>query len=290
MISQIERLDQKVLRVEIDAESKPGWEFWMPVTSDRHHDNTLSRHDIIKYHQDLSQERNGRGLDVGDFFCLMQGKGDPRSDIRQRRKSFDSQAYVNQIVKEAADYYAPYAHNFTTVSPGNHEWQYLDRHGVDVLELFTDRIHNLTGHRIHVNPMQGWYKLRFHYQSTHKQSFNIAYHHGYGGGGPVTKDMIQANRILAYTENADIVLFGHTHDSWYSKVVRNRVDDQAGGKGQLRRLCHVIKIGSYKEEDQNDGWSVLKGHPPKPTGGWWLRFYWFRERVRLQVIAMEEYE
>jgi hypothetical protein len=49
-----------------------------------------------------------------------------------------------------------------------------------------------------------------------------------------------------------------------------------------------IKMATYKEEygDGYGGWHVETGKPPKPLGGWWLRFYWDRseERVQYEVI------
>jgi len=39
-----------------------------------------------------------------------------------------------------------------------------------------------------------------------------------------------------------------------------------------------IKVGGYKEEftDGYGGWHVERGGPPKPTGAYWIRFYFDR--------------
>lgn len=287
-ISNVERTDEGVIRIDVDACSDPSWEFWLGVTSDRHHDNGYCRRDAEKYHLDLGVERGAAFIDVGDWLCLMQGKGDPRSDRRQIAKAQERrQDYFDSVIEEASTFFGPYAPNLLAASPGNHEWQYGDRHGTNATERFAERIKWETGHKMWTNPLQGWYKVRFHYQSTHTQAFNFLYHHGYGGGGPVTGDMIQANRLLAANENADFILFGHTHDAWHRVFSRTWLNDN--GVAQERNTS-VIKIGGYKDEHKSgSSWANLKGHPAKPIGGYWIRFYFNRGAIRYQVSRMEDY-
>ena len=95
-------------------------------------------------------------------------------------------------------------------------------------------------------------------------------HHGYGGGGPVTKDVIQANRQGVFLEGVDIVATGHTHDQWVMHQPTVRYNRQFDIEHRTR--LHV-KCGTYKDawDDGNGGWEITKGHPPKPTGGMWLK-------------------
>jgi hypothetical protein len=65
------------------------------------------------------------------------------------------------------------------------------------------------------NTYQGWVKFQFNFFSTHRQSFNLRYTHGYAGGGPVTKDAIQANRQMVFLDGVDFLVSGHTHDAWH---------------------------------------------------------------------------
>ena len=93
--------------------------------------------------------------------------------------------------------------------------------------------------------------------------------HGYGGGGPVTKDMIQRNRQLAYVDNADVQISGHTHDSWITTDMKVSVD-YAGRV--VQRPVLTAKLPSYKDEYKTGigGWHVATGKPPKPVGAMWL--------------------
>ena len=89
-----------------------------------------------------------------------------------------------------------------------------------------------------------------------------------GGGGPVTKDTIQASRKAVYLPDADIIVSGHTHDRWIFPITRTRLKDN--GEQILRDQVH-LKIGTYKDEfTHGGGWAVEKGMPPKSMGGVWL--------------------
>ena len=116
----------------------------------------------------------------------------------------------------------------------------------------------------------------------------LRYSHGYGGGGPVTRDVIQSARQAVYLGGADIVVSGHTHDAWELPIMREQLDHL--GKPQLDEMV-FLKIPGYKDEfSSGNGWAVEKGMPPKPKGAFWVRFYIdYRrnekhdERIRFEV-------
>jgi Rieske Fe-S protein len=56
------------------------------------------------------------------------------------------------------------------------------------------------------------------------------------------------------------------------------------GKPRQREILG-IKCPSYKDayDDGAAGWEVSKGHPPKPLGAWWLRFYWNDDILSVDV-------
>lgn len=107
------------------------------------------------------------------------------------------------------------------------------------------------------------------------QSYKLWYFHGSGGGGPVTRGVIQTNRQAVYVADADFVLTGHTHDSFSLPIQRIKLN-QKDIIEQFRQTH--IKTGGYKEEftDGYGGWHVERGGPPKPTGAYWIRFYFDR--------------
>jgi hypothetical protein len=101
----------------------------------------------------------------------------------------------------------------------------------------------------------------------------LYWHHGHGGGGPVTKGVIQTARRSASVE-ADIFVSGHIHEAWaVENVVATLLDS---GRVSLKTQTH-IQLPTYKQEyAMNGGFHIEKGRPPKPLGAYWLTFYYDR--------------
>lgn len=80
--------------------------------------------------------------------------------------------------------------------------------------------------------------------------------------------------------DADIILSGHTHDSWVREVARIRLNRDGSQRHDIQ--TH-IKLPSYKDDygDGFSGWAATKGMPPKPSGAVWLEFYWCRTKKRI---------
>ena len=258
------------------------WEWWCLLRGDVHWDNPKCRRDVEKRHLDLAKERGAGILDVGDLFCLMQGKYDPRaskSDIRAEHQTGD---YLDAVVRTAVDYYEPYADNFIGILDGNHNTSVLKRQETDVLGRFVEGLNERAGSDVVRLGYSGWVKFRFR-RDTQRVSRNLWAIHGYGGGGPVTKDMIQSNRQLAYVRSADIMVSGHTHDSWVMQSPGLWLRDSGVVE---QRTTHVVKVPTYKEEygAGEKGWHVETGKPPKPIGCVWLRWYWARGMVQVDVV------
>jgi hypothetical protein len=135
----------------------------------------------------------------------MQGKYDPRGSKAGIRPEHNVANYLDKIVDDAIDYFKPYAQNIMYVSPGNHESSLLKRQETDIIYRFTQGVGCLTG------AYSGWVLFNV-VRGTSTRIVNMSYHHGYGGGGPVTKDVIQASRKAVYLPDADIVVSGHCFD------------------------------------------------------------------------------
>jgi hypothetical protein len=126
----------------------------------------------------------------------------------------------------------------------------------------------------------GWVRFQFS-RGEYQQSVRLWYHHGYGGGGPVTRGVIQTNRRAVYVE-ADIIASGHTHDEWIVPIQRIRLNKS--NQVEHTRQLHISTPG-YKDEyaDGNGGWHIERGGPPKPTGAVWLRFYYHAEEIHVEA-------
>lgn len=247
------------------------WEQWYLLRSDAHHDNLHADHRLEKRHLDLALERNAGILDFGDLFCAMQGKWDKRADVDQLRPELVSAKYLDRLVDYNADFYAPYAKNWLLLSRGNHETSIRRHHETDLTERLAERLRLAGSPGVEVGSYAGWVRFKFVRGTRSSRSRILRYSHGYGGGGPVTRDVIQSARQAVYLGGADIVVSGHTHDAWELPIMR----EQLGHCGQpvLDEMV-FLKIPGYKDEfSSGNGWAVEKGMPPKPKGAFWVRFY-----------------
>lgn len=260
--------------VRFVTDGRTNWEQWFLLSSDRHHDNAHTNWDLEKRHLEEAVTKNAGILDFGDLFCAMQGKYDHRADTKQCRPEHKEGRYLDSLVETAADFYSPYQAHWLFMSPGNHETAILKRHETDLTERLAERLGRSGG-----NPIVGAYCGYIRFRAVRPDgvvmgSLVLYYHHGYGGGGPVTRGVIQTNRMSVYLPDADIVVSGHTHDSWVVPVARSRIT--SSGNTFIDRQTHV-RIPGYKDEfSGGDGWHNHRGGPPKPNGAYWLRIFYKR--------------
>lgn len=251
---------------------RQGWEHWSLLTGDRHHDNPHAQHDLERAHLERAKERQAPVFDVGDLFCAMQGRYDPRRSLKDVRPEDNGDDYIDRIVKHAAEFYGPYARQFAVIGRGNHESAILKNNGVDLTSNLVHRLNSEHGGHCYAGGYGGWVLFQFVLWGTQMVRLNLKYHHGAGGGGPVTRGVIDTNRQAVFLPDADIVVNGHTHDQYYLPIARERLTS-AGTV--TRDLVHFIRTGTYKDEygDGAGGFHIEKGRGPKPLGAAWLRFY-----------------
>jgi hypothetical protein len=261
------------VRATCDSSDSDGWERWFLLRSDAHHDNPACDQDMEKRHLELALERGAGIIDTGDLFCAMQGKWDKRSDKSNVRPEHQGGDYLDALIRTAADFYEPFAHNWLVIGTGNHETAVKKRHETDLTQRLVATLNDRTGSTIQGGAYTGWVRFLFTRWDTECTSRVLWYTHGYGGGGPVTQDMIQANRQQVYIENADLMMSGHVHRSWNAEFVRHKLNTAGTIE---RREGLYIKSPTYKDGygDGRDGYEVEKGHGPRPMGAYWLRFFY----------------
>ena len=256
--------------VTIEMPYRKSFEQWFLLTADRHWDNPKSNWYLQKKHLNLAKRRGAGIIDVGDLFCAMQGKADPRGDKSSVRPMHQRGDYFDSLVQTAADFFEPFAHNFILIGRGNHEQKILERRETDLIARLAKELNTRTGSHIQSGGYTGW--VIFKFEGADYDLFKkMWYFHGHGGGGPVTKGVIQTNRRAVYLPDADFVISGHIHEDWNVSLSRARCLND--GTTFLDEQEHV-QIPTYKDEydDGYDGWHVETGKPPKPIGAVWLRF------------------
>lgn len=238
-------------------------------------------------HLDQAVERGAFVFDLGDLFCAMQGRSDPRSckaDLRDEHRTGD---YLGELVRGAVNFLSPYGKNIAILAKGNHETKIAKHMELDLTRALVDRL-NDNGSPAVMGGYRGWVRLMFE-DSTKtagaRQSVVIAYTHGSGGAAPVTKGVIKTNRRAIMYPDAQISLSGHIHEAWSFPICRMRLSPQ--GREYVDEQLHLC-IPTYKDEltDQGEGFAVEGEHSPKPLGAWWLRFHWARDESKVKFEAM----
>jgi hypothetical protein len=255
---------------------KTGFNLSVLARGDAHHDNTRNDRVLEKEHLDEAVDKNALIFDVGDLFCAMNGKYDPRRSYSDMRPEYVVDNYLDAIVEDAAKFYGPYANRFLMIGQGNHESSILKNNGVDLTNNLVHRLN--TDYKSHIQ--RGGYGgyIRFIFNSGKSQSKIIKYFHGYLGNQSVNAIQRQATIY----PDADVIINGDTHEAWYYPIARETISDRGVVS---KKLQHHVRTASYKDDylDGNDGWWVEKGGKPKPLGAVWINFEYKNHDIEIEV-------
>jgi hypothetical protein len=248
------------------------------LISDIHWDNPHCNRDLLKKHLDQALEMNADILFNGDTFCLMQGAYDPRKSKNDIRPEHNKTNYLDAVVNDAIEWFSPYAHLIKVVGYGNHETNILKRAETDVIDRFVFGLNSKNNTSVEVGGYGGWIVYQFQRGlNAGMAAYKIKYMHGFGGGGPVTRGVIQFNRMSTFVEGADMVWMGHVHEDHELTYTIESLNNH--NKVKLKDIL-MVRTPTYKEEYQGGkgGWHVERGSAPKALGGRWLEIH--PERIR----------
>ena len=254
----------------------------LAILSDIHWDNPKTDRKQLKRHLDYCLINNIPIFINGDFFCMMQGKYDPRRSKKDILPEHNVANYIDAVIEDAVQWWSPYAKIMTVIGYGNHETSIIKNLETDPLQRFVD-LFNFTNKesQLHTGGYGGWLALRVPARGEGAMVLNVRYFHGSGGGGVVTRGEINLTRALEMYEGMDIFCMGHIHENKATTVVRDTFKYNMGRKvyEQKQKEIHLMVTGTYKEEYQDGfgGWHVERGAPVKPTGGRILNMYLNRE-------------
>ena len=228
---------------------------------------------MLKRHLDLALEKGYRVHINGDFFCLMQGKYDPRKAKGSIRKEHNVNNYFDAVIETAVEWFKPYAEIIDVIGYGNHETSIIRRLETDPLQRFVDLLNYTVKPetKVHTGGYGGWYVIRID-----GHTYKIRYYHGSGGGGVVTKGHIILTRAFNMYGGFDCFTMGHVHENTERYDSLNCINNRY--KPYLREVLMMI-TGTYKEEyvDGYMGWHTETGKPPKPIGGRLLSLKYFKD-------------
>lgn len=257
------------------------------MLSDLHWDNPKCDRDLLKKHLDYCKEENIPVMVNGDFFCLMQGRGDNRRNKSDIRPEHNNAKYLDSVVTTAVEWFEPYADILTVIGYGNHETGIIKWQETDILQRFVDLLNLKCNSNVHTGGYGGWLIVKT-MDNTKMFSTKIKYFHGSGGGGVVTKGALNLTRALEMYEGCDVYTMGHIHENSARNDVRDTLNHNAfKGYHVKHKPIHLMITGTYKEEYQEGtkGWHVERGAPIKPTGGRFLTIKTERDRSNYQDVV-----
>ena len=241
------------------------------LISDLHWDNPHCDRGLLKNHLDEAVKRNAAIILNGDTYCCMGGRYDRRADKSLIRPEHNTDRYFDAIVDTSVEWFSPYAKNILLIGYGNHETAIIKHGETDLLQRFASTLNYATGSAVEVGGYGGTIDIRVLHDNLRGVNFVVHYYHGAGGGGPVTKGVIQDQRLLASTEGYDLTWMGHVHELYYHQNMIHRYDRST--KTLLQKPIHQLRTATYKEEWDGGymGFHTERGRGPKPLGGYWMK-------------------
>lgn len=282
---KIETVSPTVQRMKIPYIRTKDWRFRILCTSDEHLDHQDSDHALMRRHLNEAKEHGWPNIKMGDLFCAMQGKKDPRkSRLALRDCLNDKEEYFDSLVDYAYNFLEPYKGQIALQCLGNHETSIISHNETHLLKRLVARL-NTVGSPVQLGAYSGWLKLMFESKKGgSRHSINIKYLHGSGGSAPVTKGTIKTNRRAVNFPDANIILSGHTHEAFVMPITQEKISDH--GRLYNQEQLHV-QIPSYKNEVLNKaaGFAVEREFPLKPVGAYWLEFWYHRKSDKIKYDA-----
>lgn len=263
---------------------KSGDRYRALLLSDLHWDNPKCDRELLKRDLDYAV---GCGWDIfinGDLFCAMQGRYDGRRMKADVRPEHNTNTYLDALVDTAVDWFTPYAKNIKLIGYGNHETAILKNCETDLLQRLAHGL-NVRGNTVELGGYGGWVVWSFRMESGNGMAYRMKYFHGSGGGGPVTRGVIQNQRMLAQVHGADCVWMGHVHESYAMVNVVESLNNH--NTPQLKEVLQV-RTPCYKEEygDGTKGWHIMRGAPPKPLGAYVLDLRLSTKKVKASAYPL----
>lgn len=242
----------------------------------------------------IATEDNTYWAGKGDF-CDFINRSDKRFDITTLAKWLITSKNLTDISgaqsRRFIDYVAPIASKCLYLEEGNHERSIYRHYERSVYSEIVAGVKRSAGwnddYKLALG-YEGFLVLTF-YGSDKKEAavtITIYSHHGYGGG---KKEGSKANNLqeTLWTVNADIVLFGHSHNT---QTQVQEVIEVRGSK-VIERVRFGAYTGSFLKSftEDSDTYSRIAGYRAIPLGGVEIilqpRAKDYRDRIKLITNA-----
>lgn len=227
---------------EFTTPAKAGKPTKLGLFSDTHVDNPNFDQDTFVEHANYCLKDQRYMLFDGDVFDSII-RTDKKRAVNSLLEQGDNQ--LNIKIEKAYELLKPYQEQILFIGRGNHEESILKYSGVDILEILVKMLNSGKKHQIVLGNYANF--LRFTWLNSHNRAilkYDIYAHHGAGGSAPVTKGMIDFNRI-AKGVNVDLIWTGHKHNSIVDYSDPIMYIEQNGNVVLKNRQC--IQTPSYQK-------------------------------------------
>lgn len=195
---------------EFITDGKAGQVIKLALFSDTHIDDPYAQRDLLKKHFDFCVKDGRYILIGGDLFDAIL-LGDKKRAVPHLLENTDAQ--LNKKLNDAYEFLKPYQKNILFMGRGNHEESVIKYNGLDVLQMLATMLNMGQEHKILVGNYANFLRFTFKKPSDRREyHYDIFQHHGLGGNAPVTKGIIDWNR-LGKSVNADLIWTGHRHNA-----------------------------------------------------------------------------
>lgn len=244
---------------------------WIACFSDLHLDGPDHDREALIRDLEYAKKRGARILVGGDVFTAIFPK-DKRYSV-QHGKGRGHDALIDEAVKGGFKVLRPYADYIDMIGEGNHDVVPLKEHYTDMvnsLRLKLQEVRKASLPRIRHGGYCGFIIMRFH-TGSRRVSDTWYWHHGAGGNAPVTRGMIDMNRLIA-SNRASVYWIGHKHTN-VSDIPRVRELDRAGNY-QTTNIIQMVTAGyggrdeaeEYEEDGYVHDWGQEKFYGPESQG------------------------
>jgi hypothetical protein len=197
----------------------------------------------------------------GDVFDLVL-PGDKRFDLAGLDRTLIQKGVkpIDAAIDLAYETLKPYAHRIKFIGIGNHESHVNKHHHIDVTKILLYRLNQLPNVEIGYGGWCGYWHVRLKRHNT-IVSWVQYRHHGAGGAAPVTKGMIDFNRMLVWQGDIDGLWIGHKHNKFVDLATKMNYNRQHRKVSTDQVTC--IMTGSYLSTYGTD-----EGADPSYAMGW----------------------
>ena len=153
---------------------------------------------------------------------------------------------LNETMELCFEKLKPYVDYIDMIGTGNHDESPIKYDSFDLVgALVTLLNREKKNGTIHRAGYQGYvrYRIRPTHEKASSTPFTIYHHHGSGGSAPVSKGMIDFNRIV-YSHDADLFWIGHKHTAIQDNGIMRDGLNRIGKYTQ--KVCKAVITPGYK--------------------------------------------